>query len=654
MPQRRPLARVFPGREFFRGHALVALLWSVLSAGLLCLTLFTLFLIADLLDSGGRVSVVGADVGALDAAVGSDLAGIPDRAPDGYRYGRGDGGLLHAVWSLRDTFFGPGLAWLYRAVPPLRSNLSALGVLTAAAVLLGLLRTLCRSLARLHSGLAANAAVTRLRRSLHRQALRLGPSDMTADGPAKVLALFTDAAETVRVAVQNTVLRLGRHPVKLVLLAALALLFAPLATLQCAIPLAACWALVLRERRTLERTRRLAQMRSDRELRLLAEGLSKARVVKGYGMEEFESARFNTHLERFQRDLAALRRRERLARGATRVVLLLCFALVGFLLAAKVLLPGGGLSFAGALLIAGVFYCATAPIAELLALRRDRADGQVAADRVYRYLNLTPEVGQAVGAKFLQPLTRALRFEGVSYTAADGRRLLDDVSLVLPAGQVLAVVSPDPASPRALAALLPRFIEPQRGTVRYDEEDVAWVTLESLRAETVIVGGDDPCFTGTIRENLTGGDESVAPSAVTEAAKIAHAHNFIQKFPNGYETVIGEHGESLNPGQLFRLGLARAVLRDPAVLVVEEPAAELDEDTKTQLDDTYNRVFPDRTVLVMPGRMATLRRADRILVLHRGRVEALGTRDELMRDSPLYRHWEYSRFNEFRHTAAVG
>ena len=682
MPAHAALNRAFPTREYFRGRAVASALWSLLGSLLLCCTLFTLYLIADLLASGGAVAATGpagtelaslvtsaetADFvdpaapgpaapgpaapgpGGAGAAAGGAVAPVPE----GYRVSYGNAGLLHAAWTNRGGFFGPGLRWLYRAVPALRHDLSALGVLVTVAVILGLLRSLCLSLAKLSAARAASAAATRARKGLHRQALRLGPSDLTDDGPRDVLDLFTDAAEAMRAGIADGVLTLGRHPVKVALLTLLALLVSPLAAVQCALPLLACWFLLRSGRRGVAKARLVAKHRSDRDLRLLAEGLTKSRVVRGYGMEEFESERFNTHLARYQQDLAAANRRERLTRGAGRALLVLCFAVVVFLLGAKVL--AGTLTAAQALLLLGVFGCLIDPLTSLADLHRDRHAAAVAAERIYRYLNRVPEVGQAVAAKFLQPLSREMRFENVHYRDARDRVLLDGFSARIPAGSVTAIAALDPLEARALAGLPPRFLEPQRGTVTYDGEDIAWVTLESLRAETVYVGGGDPCFTGTVRENLTGGDPDVPLSRVVEAAKTAHVHNFVQKFPQGYETVLGEHGESLSPGQLFRLGLARAVLRDPAVLIVEEPADGLDEDSKAQLDDTFARVFPGRTVLLLPGRMTTLRRADRVLLLHRGRVEAVGPREELARTSPLYRHWEYLRFNVFRHDgAAVG
>jgi ABC-type multidrug transport system fused ATPase/permease subunit len=238
--------------------------------------------------------------------------------------------------------------------------------------------------------------------------------------------------------------------------------------------------------------------------------------------------------------------------------------------------------------------------------------------------------------------------ESVTYNLPDKRKLLDKLDLQLPAGDVTAIVSLDPLEARAIAYLLPRFIEPQSGRILFDGDDIAWVTLESLRAETIYVGGADPFFTGTVYENISGGDTQFSLSDVTDAAKITHAHNFIVRLAQGYETLLGEHGEQLDAGESFRLGLARAMLRKPALLIVEEPEAPLNEDTKTLLDDAYNRILRDRTVIFLPTRLSTLRRAQRIVLVHEGKVEGIGTHAALVQKSALYRHWEYMRYNQFR------
>ncbi|MBL8848774.1 MAG: ATP-binding cassette domain-containing protein, partial [Planctomycetaceae bacterium] len=272
-----------------------------------------------------------------------------------------------------------------------------------------------------------------------------------------------------------------------------------------------------------------------------------------------------------------------------------------------------------------------------------RQDVNVHGDQIYRYLAEIPEVGQAVGAKFLQPVAKSIIFEAVSYRA-NGVDLLKNCDLRIPARTSTAIISLDPNVRRAAAYLLPRFVEPQAGRVLFDSEDTAWATLESLRAETVYVGGADPFFTGTVAENLTCGDSRFSVQEATEAAKLAHAHSFIQHLPQGYETVIGEHGERLDAGQAFRLGLARAILRKPAVMIIEEPAEALDDDTKALLDDAYNRIARDRTVIFLPARLSTVRRCDQIALIHDGKVAAIGAHDMLVKQSEIYRHWEYVNF----------
>ena len=296
-----------------------------------------------------------------------------------------------------------------------------------------------------------------------------------------------------------------------------------------------------------------------------------------------------------------------------------------------------------------IFYSMLRPLEALWSLPKERSEASLAADAIYRYLDRIPEVSQTVGAKFLEPLGKTLQFESVSYLLPDKKALLDNLDLKLPAGTTTAVVSLDPLESRCLAYLLPRFIEPHPGRILFDGEDIAWVTLESLRAETVYVGGLDPFFTGSVRDNISCGNSQYSLQAITEAAKTTHAHNFILKLQQGYETVLGEHGEQLDESAGFRLGLARAMLRNPALMIIEEPEVLLDDDSKALLEDAYNRIVRDRTVLFLPSRLSTVKRVDRIVLLHQGKVEAIGNHNQLLKSSPLYRHWEYIRFNEFRY-----
>ena len=245
-------------------------------------------------------------------------------------------------------------------------------------------------------------------------------------------------------------------------------------------------------------------------------------------------------------------------------------------------------------------------------------------------------------------MSKTLHFENVKYQTPSGQKILDGVDFKLEVDKCYAITSADPLEARAIALMLPRFIEPREGRVLIDGEDISWVTLESLRAETVFVAADDPPFEGTVFDNIRGGQSDLTLQQVTEAAKLTHAHNFIVKLFNGYETVLTSQGDTLDAGQRFRLGLARAIVRNPALLIIEEPWSPLDEDTKTLLVDAYDRICRNRTVIFLPARLSTVRRTDQVIVLHEGKVAAIGPHAKLVSQSPIYRHWEYIHFNEFR------
>ena len=245
-------------------------------------------------------------------------------------------------------------------------------------------------------------------------------------------------------------------------------------------------------------------------------------------------------------------------------------------------------------------------------------------------------------------MSKTLHFENVKYQTPSGQKILDGVDFKLEVDKCYSITSANPLEARAVALRLPRFIEPREGSVMIDGEDISWVTLESLRAETVFVAADDPPFEGTVFDNIRGGQADLTLQQVTEAAKLTHAHNFIVKLFNGYETVLTSQGDTLDAGQRFRLGLARAIVRNPALLIVEEPWSPLDEDTKTLLVDAYDRICRNRTVIFLPARLSTVRRTDQVIVLHEGKVAAIGPHAKLVSQSPIYRHWEYIHFNEFR------
>lgn len=645
--------RVFPTSSWWKSKTAIVVLLSLLSALLLAAQLICLFLIVDLFDQQGVLDLSIGEANALTEYV----YGKPEeeeKADDrpNFETQLDDSGILPTVWRTRRYFWGNLVLAVYKTTPLVRNNQNALLLLTFTLIGLGLIRGFVHARIHLSAENQALRSTNALRRSVHRQALRLETSALDSDTNSEALNLFIKEVDNVKRILTLWIERIGRNPLIILVLVLVAISINLRLALQCFIPLLACWYVLKREQLRSERASKLATAGIDRQSRLLAEGLKKPRLVRGYSMEEFEHEQFQKHMARFEQDVRRFNQRRIFSEWMARAIVLICVTIVIYLIGVKVLLPvdvDGHLSLAAALTMVLSFVSMLRPAEELFELTGLRKSAVISADEIYRYLNRIPEVGQAVGAKFLEPLSKSLEFEGVVYQLAgrSGQPVLNRFDVRIPSNSVTAIISTDPVAPKIISYMLPRFIEPQKGRILFDGEDIAWVTLESLRAEAIYVGGQDPFFTGTVLENITCGQSKYSLTDATDAAKLAHAHNFVQRLPQGYETILGEHGEQLDIGQAFQLGLARAIVRDPALLIVEEPVSPLTDNTKKLLDDTYVRVFKKRTVIVLPNRLSTLRRVDRIVFIHEGKVEAVGTHAELLK-SQLYCHWEYVHFNEFR------
>ena len=205
----------------------------------------------------------------------------------------------------------------------------------------------------------------------------------------------------------------------------------------------------------------------------------------------------------------------------------------------------------------------------------------------------------------------------------------------------------DDDSKLAVACLIPRLIDPKSGRVLIDGRDLRDATLDSVRAQVATVLQADLVFTDSVLVNIGLGDPMNTLPRVIEAAKLTHAHNFIQDLPHGYDTIIGQLGHYLKPDEQYRIALARAYLHDPSILIVEEPNQPIDQDTKHFIDDTLARLSIGRTLILIPHRLSSVRASDHVIVLHNGRVEETGSPVQLQNESKLYRHLVYTEFNEY-------
>jgi ATP-binding cassette subfamily B protein len=489
-------------------------------------------------------------------------------------------------------------------------------------------------------------AVTRLRRAVYHHTYRLGTLAFRALGPTEAVGVSTRHLEAVHDGLLVWLTVYFREPVKFGLLLVFALVVNFWLALAFLLFAVLVWLIGGQVAAFFRKQGRAAILEAGDQLALMQESLMLMRLVKVYLMEQFNQTRVERQLAGYARALIQRYRGEALYRPLFLFLGLL--ASVVLLFVAGLVVLHGQLGATSTMIMVAALVSLYWPSVRWLECRRLIRRCRESAAVVFEFLDRPGSVGQIIEAEFLPALARQLEFDNVNLREpGTDRKLLHNVSLTIRAGSRVALVGPEEMEKHALVYLLPRFLDPTSGEIRIDRKNVRWVTLDSLRAQIAMVLQHNLVFNDTVANNIGCGDPSYTLPKIIEAAKVAHVHHFIQKLPKGYETPIGEMGHALRIGEQFRIALARAILRDPALLIIEEPGVPLDEDTKGLLDDTYTRVLPGRTVIFLPHRLSTIRGCDTIFMLYQGRIEASGDHRELLAQSELYRHLQYLEFNEF-------
>ena len=259
-----------------------------------------------------------------------------------------------------------------------------------------------------------------------------------------------------------------------------------------------------------------------------------------------------------------------------------------------------------------------------------------AADRVFEVLDTLPEVQDAPNAKPLPPVKGRVTFEDVTFEYRSGEPALRNMSIDVAPGQVLAIVGPSGAGKSTIANLIPRFYDPQAGRICIDGVDIRDVTVASLREQLAMVPQDTILFSASIHENILYGRLDATREEVMAAAQASNAHNFILQLPDGYETQIGERGCQLSGGQRQRIAIARAILKNPRILILDEATSALDAESERLVQDALDKLMVGRTTFVIAHRLSTIQRADRILVLEKGRMVECGAHADLLDAGGLY------------------
>ncbi len=538
-------------------------------------------------------------------------------------------------FSLSISFFTDWFRWLLSSVIADGGVIRGLLLVCGAIVLSCLLANLCRYLSQRIVVSLETRTMKNIRHDLFRKIASLPVGWFTERRKGDILSSISNDVNEVQNTVAGSLHVFFREPLLVAGFLAMLFYMSPRLTLVSLVALPVSAFLVTRLTRALRAGSVETQNLMGRIVSHFEEAISGARIIKAFSAQNYVEKSFDRDNERHRQVIRQVRNRQEMASPVSEIL--------GISIAATVLFYGGWLNYHGNLgmtwqqfIVYIMFYWKVLEPGKALsksyaALQK----GLVSADRIFRILD-TP-VGIEDGPRPVEEFRQEIRFDHVSFAYGE-EAVLRDVNLTIPKGKVVAIVGPSGAGKSTLADLLPRFYDVREGAVRIDGTDIRQLRLGDLVSLMGIVPQDTILFNDTVSNNIAFGREDVGPEAIRDAARIAGADAFIEQLPLGYDTPVGDRGALLSGGQRQRIAIARAVLKNPPILILDEATSALDAESERLVQSALDRLMAGRTVLVIAHRLSTVRHADRIYVVQDGRIVEEGNHEELVANAGLYSH----------------
>ena len=481
-----------------------------------------------------------------------------------------------------------------------------------------------------------NGVVKDIRNQIYRKIIVLPLGFFSNERKGDIIARSTGDVQEVENSVMSSLDMFLKNPILIIVFLSTMLVMSYQLTLFVFAVLPVAGTIIGRVGKSLRKTSSEGQTKMGQILGTIEETLSGLRIIKAFNAEKRMRSKFDNEIEEFRQIQNKLMRRREMASPLSEFLGTIVIVVVVWFGGVLILNSSSGLSPATFLAYLGIFYQIIAPSKAFSRAMYNINKGMAAMDRIDKILNANISIQEKPDAKPIKKFSETIEYKNVSFGYNDQTEVLKNVSLNIPKGKTIALVGQSGGGKTTFVDLLPRFYDVSKGGIFIDGTDIRDLKLFDLRELMGNVNQEAILFNDTIYNNIAFGVENTTKEKVMEAAKIANAHDFIMASENGYDTFIGDRGSKLSGGQRQRLSIARAILKNPSILILDEATSALDTESERLVQDALDKLMKNRTSLVIAHRLSTIRNADLICVFHEGKIVETGTHNELIAKGGIY------------------